>query len=101
MNTIKTEFTEELRTYLLDQGFTYIWCNGMLNNSEASAENEETDLYFITLINPEDLNIKQQIPESMKKLDSGDIIEMTISESDSIKYIIKMPENIYFRYLTH
>ena len=101
MNTIKAEFTEELRAYLLDQGFTYVWCNGILNNSESSEEHEETDLYFITLINPEDSNFTHQMPESIKKLDSVDIIEMTISESDTIKYIIKMPENIYLRYLTH
>jgi len=85
----------------LAQGFTFVWCNGILNNSETLVDNEETDLYFITLIYPEDSNIKQQMPESMKKLDSADIIEMTFSESDTIKYIINMPESIYFRYLTH
>ena len=101
MNTIKTEFTEEIRTYLLGQGFKYVWCNGILNSSETLEDNEETDLYFITLINSDDLNIKQQNSDSMKKLDSDDIMEMTISESDTIKYIINMPESIYFMYLTN
>lgn len=101
METITVaEFSEELRVFLLMQGYTYVWHEG-LSNELANADNVfETENYYVSLLENDDERTETE-SYFLMLLDSNDVLEMTVVGADPIKFLIRLPEELYLNYLTN
>lgn len=93
------EFSEELRVFLLNMGYYYVWHEGL--SDEHTEEDEFASInYYLNLLSNDDERTKTET-DLLTHLDSTDVLDMTVVGADPIKFILRLPEELYLNYLTN
>lgn len=94
------EFSEELKMFLLNMGYRYVWHEGLSNDAPATDDIEATEYYYLSLLSNDDERT-QTATDLLMHLDSTDVLDITIVGADPIRFLLRLPEELYLNYLTN
>ena len=96
VNTI-AEFDLQLNNFLIEQGYSHIWCSGINNPNSNSIATED---YFLIPLLPNDPRINYETAtDQCLNINSLNVQDMAIG-ADAIRFLIQIPQETYLKYLT-
>lgn len=98
MENTFAEFDLQLNNFLIQKGFTHIWCSGINNPKANSIEIQD---YLIIPLQPNDPRINSETAsDQCLEITSLEVQEMAMG-ADTIRFLIQLENETYLNYLAN
>lgn len=90
--TIKVPFDRNMHSFLVQEGYTHIYCKGIVPEQD---ELEESENYYLIPLKPADSRLQYQETDMMiEEINSTDILDMADGD-EFISFFLELSANDY------